>query len=209
MTLTAQQLACTRGERDLFDALDIELHAGDAMRIAGNNGAGKTSLLRILCGLAAPTSGTVFWDGVAIASMREQFCRQLTYLGHLSGIKDDFTAHENVMMACALAGNPVSRNAVYDALERTGLGAQADLPTRVLSQGQKKRVALTRLQFCRATPLWILDEPFAALDQHAQLLLTETLNQHLDNNGMLAYSTHQEMTLRARRNVTLELAAPC
>lgn len=209
MTLKAQQLACTRGERDLFSALDLELTTGEALRIAGNNGAGKTSLLRILCGLAVPTHGAVSWDGFNITSMREQYCRQLTYVGHLNGIKEDFTACENVVMSCAIAGIPVSTNAVYDALARTGLDAVADLPARVLSQGQKKRVTLTRLQFCAGTPLWILDEPFAALDQNAQSQLTETLNQHLDNQGMLIYSTHQEMLLRARRNLTVELKASC
>ena len=209
MTLRAQQLACTRGERALFDGLDVELRRGDAVRIVGNNGSGKTSLLRILCGLSTPTHGSVLWDGVAIASIREQFNRQLTYLGHLNGIKDDLTACENVMLATRLSGNRIDRNAAIAILEQIGLGAQINLPTRVLSQGQKKRVALARLPFCSATPLWILDEPFVALDTDAVQVLVETINQHLDGGGMLAYSTHQEITLNAHRSAALHLNAPC
>ena len=209
MTLRAQQLACTRGERALFDGLDVELRRGDAVRIVGNNGSGKTSLLRILCGLSTPTHGSVLWDGIAIASIREQFNRQLTYLGHLNGIKDDLTACENVMLATRLSGNRIDRNAAIAILEQIGLGAQINLPTRVLSQGQKKRVALARLPFCSATPLWILDEPFVALDTDAVQVLVETINQHLDGGGMLAYSTHQEITLNAHRSAALHLNAPC
>jgi len=209
MTLKAQQLACTRGERALFLALDLELRPGDALRVAGKNGAGKTSLLRILSGLSTPNAGTVNWDGENISRIREQYNRQLTYLGHLPGIKDDLTAGENVMLAVKLSGNRIERKAAALALEQVGLGAQVNLPARVLSQGQKKRVALARLPFCSATPLWISDEPFVALDQDAVHWLTETISQHLSHDGMLAYSTHQEINLRAQRNLTLHLQTPC
>ncbi|MET3106254.1 heme exporter protein A [Oxalobacteraceae bacterium GrIS 2.11] len=209
MTLQAQQLACTRGERVLFDALELELHRGDALRIAGNNGAGKTSLLRILSGLSTPNHGSVTWGGADIYGMRELYHRQITYLGHLNGIKDDFTACENVLMACKLAGMRIERKAVLSVLEQIGLGGQARLPTRVLSQGQKKRVALARLPFCSATPIWILDEPFVALDPDALQLLTTTINQHLENHGMVVYTTHQDVSLAAARNLTINLAASC
>jgi heme exporter protein A len=209
MTLRAQQLACTRGERALFLGLDLELHRGDALRVAGNNGAGKTSLLRILSGLSMPNAGAVSWCGEHISHIREQYNRQLTYLGHLPGIKDDLTACENVLLAVRLSGNRIDRKAAVSALGQVGLGAQINLPTRVLSQGQKKRVALARLPFCCGTPLWILDEPFVALDQDAVQALAETIGQHLDNGGMLAYSTHQEISLRAQRNLTIQLHAPC
>ena len=206
MSLKAQQLACTRGERALFDALDLEVCRGDALRVAGNNGAGKTSLLRILCGLASASHGTVFWDGVNISHMREEYNRQLTYLGHLSGIKDDLTACENVLLSARLSGNRIDRKAASLALENIGLGAQVNLASRVLSQGQKKRVALARLPFCSATPLWILDEPLVALDHEAVLLVTQTMNQHLANAGMLVYTTHQEVGLAAQRNLTINLS---
>jgi len=209
MTLRAQQLACTRGERTLFDGVDFELQQGEALRVVGNNGSGKTSLLRILCGLATPSHGSVLWDGVAIGSNREQFNSQLTYLGHLNGIKDDLTPCENVILATRLSGNRIERKAAISVLEQIGLGGQINLPTRVLSQGQKKRVALARLPFCKTTPLWILDEPFVALDADAVQGLAETINQHLTHGGMLAYSTHQEIALNARRNTVLHLTAPC
>ena len=207
ITLLAQQLACTRGERVLFENLNFELHPGDALRIAGDNGAGKTSLLRMFCGLMTPTQGSIQWMGNPISAIREQFNSQLTYLGHVNGIKDDLTACENVMLATRMSGNRIDRKAAIATLEQIGLGAQINLPARVLSQGQKKRVALARLPFCSARPLWILDEPFVALDSSAVQLLVETINQHLDNNGMLAYSTHQEIALSSQRNVTLQLSA--
>ena len=207
--LQGRALACTRGERTLFDGLDLDLQGGEALRIGGDNGAGKTSLLRILCGLSTPNAGTVSWGGVAIGTMREDFCRQLTYIGHLSGIKDDLSACENLLLSLRLTGKTIERKAAYSALAQMGLDEQADLPTRVLSQGQKKRAALTRLLFSGPTPLWILDEPFAALDQAAQQQLTEIMNRHLDDNGMLIYSTHQEITLSAKNTITLMLREPC
>jgi heme exporter protein A len=206
MTLTAQQLGCTRGERLLFDALDLELYSGDALRVTGNNGAGKTSLLRLLCGLSTPDHGTVCWDGVDIRKMREQYHRQLSYLGHLSGIKDELSACENVLLSTRLSGNRIDRAAALYVLEQIGLGAQANLPARVLSQGQKKRVALARLPFCSYTPLWILDEPFVGLDSDAVQLVTASINRHLEDNGMLIYSTHQEVNLVAQRNASIALS---
>jgi len=209
MTLQARELTCTRGERELFRSVALTLSAGDALRIAGNNGAGKSSLLRILCGLTMPTTGVVSWEGVDIRQSREQYCRQLTYIGHLSGIKDDLTACENVLMSARIAGIRLDQKAALAALERMGLGAQADLPARVLSQGQKKRVALTRLQYANVAPLWILDEPLAALDQDAQQHLTGMLNHHLELRGMLVYTTHSEISLRARKKLTVTLDARC
>lgn len=209
MSLVAQQLACTRGGRELFRLPALHVAAGDALRIAGDNGAGKTSLLRILCGLSSPAHGSLTWQGQEVGRIREQFCRALTYIGHPGAIKDDLSACENVLLAQRLCGNPVTRAQVYAALDQSGLDAVADLPTRVLSQGQKKRVSLTRLQLCSAGLLWILDEPFAALDQSAQLQLTGVLNRHLEKGGMLVYSTHQEMILQAGNNLTLTLGAAC
>jgi heme exporter protein A len=209
MTLWAQQLTCTRGDRVLFDGLDLELHRGDAVRVAGNNGAGKTTLLRILCGLVQPATGAVYWDSENIRSAREQFHNQLVYIGHLSGIKEDLTACENVMLSARLSGNRIDRKAAIVALQEIGLGAQIKLPARVLSQGQKKRVALARLAFCSDRPLWMLDEPLVALDPDAVQSLTTTINHHLANKGMVVYSTHQEWNLVAERNQTVELAGVC
>jgi len=206
MTLQAYQLACTRGERQLFNDINFEIKAGDAMRVAGTNGSGKTSLLRMLCGLAYPAAGEVRWLGRNIRAVREEFGSQLIYLGHANGVKDDLLAWENVVIASTLAGNPVSRDAAYAALEALGLARAADLPTRALSQGQRKRVALARLPLGMQKPLWILDEPFTALDQSAVAELCGTVNRHLAQGGMVIYTTHQEIDLSGQRLLHLDLS---
>ncbi len=206
MTLQAYQLACTRGERQLFNNINFDINAGDAMRVAGTNGSGKTSLLFMLCGLAFPATGEVRWNGRNIRAVREEFGSQLIYLGHANGVKDDLVAWENIVIASTLSGHPVSRDQAYSALEQLGLGRAADLPTRALSQGQRKRVALARLRLGMETPLWILDEPFTALDQSAVLELFCTLNQHLALGGMVIYTTHQEINLSAQRLLCLDLS---
>jgi heme exporter protein A len=205
MTLQAFELVCTRGDRQLFNNVNFEIHPGEALRVAGTNGSGKTSLLRMLCGLASPAAGEVRWSGRNIRSVREEFASQLLYLGHANGVKDDLTAWENVMVAATLSGNRVTRADAYQALDQLGLGRAADLPTRALSQGQRKRVALARLPLGMAAPLWILDEPFTALDHKAVTELCGTLNHHLAHGGMVIYTTHQEIELTARRTQLLDL----
>lgn len=206
MTLQAYQLACTRGERELFYDINFDINAGDAMRVAGINGSGKTSLLRMLCGLAFPVAGEVRWSGRNIRTVREEFGSQMVYLGHANGVKDDLLAWENIVIASTLSGSSVSRDQAYAALEQLGLAQAADLPTRALSQGQRKRVALARLWLCMKTPLWVLDEPFTALDQNAVAQLCGTLNQHLAHGGMVVYTTHQEIELSAQRLLCLDLS---
>ena len=206
MTLQAYQLACTRGERQLFNKINFDINGGDAMRVEGTNGSGKTSLLRMLCGLSLPSEGEVRWNGRHVSKVREEFGSQLIYLGHANGVKDDLIAWENVVIASILSGRPVSRDEAYIALEFLGLNQAADLPTRSLSQGQRKRVALARLQFGMNTPLWILDEPFTALDQKTVSNLCSTLDQHLHHGGMVVYTTHQEISLSPRRMLSLDLS---
>ena len=207
MKLQAHKLACIRGDLQLFSDLNFELQPGDALWVTGANGSGKTSLLRMLCGLSAPAEGEVRWNGRNIRSLREEFCGKLIYLGHLNGVKDDLLAWENLVVAAALAGHPVSSDAAHAALEQLGLGRAADLPTRALSQGQRKRVALARLSLGRSKPLWILDEPFTALDQSAVAALCGTISKHLSGGGMVAYTTHQEIDLSAKRALRLDMNA--
>ncbi len=206
MTLQAHQLACVRGERRLFRGIDFEINAGDALWVVGKNGSGKTSLLRILCGLTQPADGEVRWHGRSIRALREEFCRNLLYLGHDNGVKDDLLAWENIVVASSLSGKPVTQDDAVQALKQLGLGRAINLPTRVLSQGQRKRVALARLQLSTSTPLWILDEPFTALDQHSVSGLCGTINGHLASGGMVIYTTHQEVDLTARRARRLDLS---
>ncbi|WP_208023862.1 cytochrome c biogenesis heme-transporting ATPase CcmA [Duganella aquatilis] len=206
MSLQACQLACMRGGRSLFHGLDFTLEAGDALRVSGANGSGKSSLLRLLCGLSFPSAGEVRWQGRDIRSAREEYGAALLYLGHANGVKDDLLAWENVVVASTLAGRPVSRAQACAALSALGLGPQAHLPTLALSQGQRKRVALARLHLQQEARLWILDEPFAALDTATIAALTVTLERHLAQGGALVYTTHQPVALRAPRMRTLDLS---
>ncbi|MES2297053.1 MAG: cytochrome c biogenesis heme-transporting ATPase CcmA [Pseudomonadota bacterium] len=207
MSLEAKALACTRGSRALFADIDFSLAGGDALRVSGANGSGKTSMLRLLCGLASPAAGQVCWQGKDIRATREQFGAALVYLGHANGVKDDLLAWENVAIGATLAGIALRREQALGALDELGLALAADLPTRALSQGQRKRVALARLQFAVDKPLWILDEPFTALDKSALAALCATLDAHLARGGIVIYTTHQDVALAARRALELDLSA--
>lgn len=205
MTLQAYKLTCIRGDLELFAELGFEVRPGDALWVSGTNGSGKTSLLRMLCGLAAPAEGEVRWSGRNIRSLREEFCSKLIYLGHGNGVKDDLLAWENLVVASTLAGHPVTSDEARMALDQLGLGRAAELPTRALSQGQRKRVALSRLSLGFAMPLWILDEPFTALDKNAVAALCGTISKHLGNGGMVVYTTHQEIDVSAKRMLRLDM----
>jgi heme exporter protein A len=202
--LEAVDLECVRGERQLFESLSFSLSAGTLLRVAGPNGSGKTSLLRILCGLALPAHGVVRWRGEPIGSLREDYHRELTYIGHAPAVKDDLTARENIAILCALGGAPVGRATIDVALDRLGLMRYADLPARHLSQGQRRRVALARLAAGRAK-LWILDEPFTALDTAAVALVVEFLAAHLAAGGVAVITSHQEAALASLTAVVIDL----
>ena len=205
MTLQAHRLACVRGDLQLFADLSFDIRPGDALWVSGANGSGKTSLLRMLCGLAAPAEGEVRWSGRNIRSLRDEFCSKLIYIGHANGVKDDLLAWENLVISTTLAGKPVSEDEAHEALQQLGLGRAADLPTRALSQGQRKRVALARLSLGLGMPLWILDEPFTALDKSAVAALCGTISRHLAGGGMVIYTTHQEIDLSAKRALRLDM----
>ena len=171
--------------------------------MAGANGSGKTSLLRILCGLLPPTRGEVLWQGHPIRGLKEDYARQLVYLGHAPAVKEDLTAAENLAIACRLAGNPQTEDALQEALARFGVPAKRSL-IRQLSQGQRRRAALARLALSRSTPLWLLDEPFTALDSSGVDVLRETLEQHAARGGAVAFTTHQDSGMAAAKVVELD-----
>jgi heme exporter protein A len=188
----------------LFQGLSFELRGGELLRLAGQNGSGKTSLLRILCGLLAPTRGEVRWKDAQISELREDYAVDLVYLGHAPAVKDELSAAENLGIGCRLAGKAVSAQEVAGALERMGL-ARKDVPVKKLSQGQRRRAALARLVLSAAVPLWLLDEPFSALDAAAGKGLEDLIARHVAQGGAVIYTTHQEVGISASR--TIELAA--
>ena len=194
--LEATGLECERGGRVLFRGLSLALKPGELLRIAGANGRGKTSLLRILCGLAAPAAGEVRWRGEAIGSLREEYSRQLVYVGHAPALKDDLTAEENLSIACMLAGNPLEKGEIGPALDR--LEVPRGVFLKRLSQGQRRRALLARLVLSGAQPLWLLDEPFSALDVRAVGIVEQLVAAHLARGGMAIYTSHQESGMAGR-----------
>jgi heme exporter protein A len=183
-------LACIRGDRLLFRDLSFRVKAGSLLWISGSNGSGKTSLLRLLCGLGRPAAGNVFWSGVDIREESEHFQKALIYQGHLNALKDDLAPEENLSLS---PDGTSDRTAVSQCLREHGLGACLGLPVRVLSQGQKRRVALARLSLAGQRPLWILDEPFAALDTAASMSLADLVVKHVRQDGMVVFTSHQDV----------------
>lgn len=199
-------LECRRGSRVLFSGLSFDLQPGQLLHLQGVNGSGKTSLLRILASLSGPESGQVLWQGADIFEEREAYAASLLYLGHQPAVKDDLTVAENLSVACSLAGLEPGFIAMESALEAVGLARRTALPARVLSQGQRRRLALARL-WLDPRPLWILDEPFTALDVHATALLEARLERHLEEGGMVVLTTHQVPSIQAQFLRVVELAA--
>lgn len=195
--LRADGLCCERGERVLFEALDIALAPGDILQIEGANGSGKTSLLRILAGLLAPTDGTLRWRGTDIDTVREVYRAQLVYIGHKDGLKAELTARENLAFGLALSGRAPSQP-IDAALDTLCLSAHVDTPIGQLSAGQRRRVALARVLIVPAS-LWLLDEPFTALDRTGIAQIESLLRSHAQRGGMAIVSTHHALQLPCRR----------
>lgn len=205
--LQVQGLMCEKGDRPLFRDVSFRLCRGHLLRIQGANGAGKTTLLRALCGLNAPAAGDVLWCGESISRLREEYGRNLLYIGHAAALKDDLTAVENLMVGAVMAGAPVSRKQAADALGELGLRGREDLPARALSQGQRRRVGLARMLLPSAPVLWVLDEPFTALDGKAVSHLAKIVGAHVSQGGGVVYTTHQEVDVNPERLRVLTLAA--
>jgi heme exporter protein A len=190
--LEVNDLACERGDHRLFSGLNFRLESGELMQVQGPNGSGKTTLLRTLCGFMQPVQGAVLWCGQDIAEWDDDYHAAMCYLGHHNAIKDELSALENLQMSAGLAGYSVDDTEAVRALRRMGLQRREHLPVRVLSQGQRRRVALARLLVGDAK-LWILDEPLTALDVGAVGLIQELIGEHLSNGGMTIFTTHQPL----------------
>lgn len=184
-----------RGRRRLFGGLNFAVRGGSVLQVTGANGSGKTSLLRILCGLLSPVCGKVRWHGGDIRSLREEYWQQLLYIGHAHAVKGELTALENLVVSCTLVGVNVSREQALEALSRLGLAGYEALPVKILSRGQQRRVALSRLVLSEKIPLWILDEPFDALDAGAVDCVRLLIAQHLARGGAVVLTTHQEIRI--------------
>ncbi|HKW36231.1 MAG TPA: cytochrome c biogenesis heme-transporting ATPase CcmA [Burkholderiales bacterium] len=206
-SLEAVSLRCARGERTLFDGLNFKLGAGELLRVGGPNGSGKTTLLRIACGLLEPDSGEVRWGGEDILGLKEEFWTHLLYIGHTNALKNDLSASENLGVACALSGLVVDKRQIAAALGRLGLKGRENLPVRVLSQGQRRRAALARLALSERAALWILDEPFTALDAAAIEDVRNLIGGHAARGGAVMYTTHHEASIAAGTSRRIDLGA--
>ncbi|QAA93161.1 cytochrome c biogenesis heme-transporting ATPase CcmA [Pollutimonas thiosulfatoxidans] len=195
--LEAINLDCVRGERRLFHNLCFRLKTGECLLVRGENGSGKTSLLRMLVGLTAPADGAVHWQGSPIKKLGDEYRRELLYCGHPLGLKDDLTAAENLISGMALAEESVTQDAVREALRQAGLQGREHLSVRALSQGQKRRVNLAKI-LLQKRALWVLDEPLTALDTQASQWVMGEIDRHLSHGGIAVLTTHQDIVLAGK-----------
>ncbi|MCE2571486.1 cytochrome c biogenesis heme-transporting ATPase CcmA [Motilimonas eburnea] len=204
--LEAKSLSCVREDRLLFEDLNLTVAPGQIIQVEGPNGVGKTSLFRLLVGLMSPYHGQVFWQGQAILDDRERFQRALLYLGHHSGVKPELSALENVYFYQQMF-EPDFQGDLYAILAQVGLVGLEDIPAAQLSAGQQRRVALARLWISTAT-LWILDEPFTAIDKNGVKVLEQLFVEHAKRGGMILLTTHQDLALPSDAFSKLTMVKP-
>ena len=202
--LEVKNLECVRGARRLFKDLNFSASPGELIELRGANGSGKTSLLRIICGLAAPESGEVLWQKKPIRALREEYYARVAYLAHQNGLKDELSPIENLRISSGVAGQNLTKEEAQRILSSVGLSDQANIPTRSLSAGQRRRVGLARLLASKAT-LWLLDEVLTSLDEAAIEMARRSITEHLRSQGIVIVATHQDLNLSKERCRRLEL----
>ncbi len=190
--LKVEAVTCIKQERCLFDNLNFDLAAGKIMQLEGPNGAGKTSLLRILAGFTIPESGNLYWFNENINQVKEEFLAELLFIGHKTGVNTQLNAIENIQYWQDIQGYVKSVD-YYELLANLGLVGLEDVPVRMLSAGQQRRVALARLWISNAK-LWMLDEPFTAVDKKGVILLQQQFKQQLNRGGSIILTSHQDLT---------------
>ncbi len=190
--LRASGLECVRGGRRLFSGISFDLAGGTLLQVQGANGSGKTSLLRIVCGLLPPDGGDIAWNARSVHELGEEYRANLAYIGHLNSIKEELDPAENLRYATRIAGVSATPAEIDDALQSFGL-AGVRLPCKLLSQGQKRRAALARLKLSGARPLWVLDEPFSALDAGGVTVTRSLMEAHLAAGAAVIFTTHEQV----------------
>ncbi len=187
--LRAQNLECIRNDMELFSGLDLSVQGGELLQVVGPNGSGKTSLLRIVCGLAVANEGSVYWNDKNIQEFNAEYLKEICYVGYHNGIKAYLSPLENLNIARVMTV-PCEDVSPSQALKRFGLTGYEDIPVRKLSSGQRRRVALSRLLLTQAR-LWVLDEPFTALDDNGKQIIRNMIESHVNDGGMLILASHE------------------
>lgn len=187
----ARAINAWRGDRHILRDVSFAIRPGEFLKVTGPNGVGKTTLLRVICGLLPAETGDIFWRGQSVRGRRDEFNSEMSYLGHLNSLKADLTARENLKFLAGLRES-LTADDVDAALDRVGILSRGDLPARSLSAGQKRRLALARLVLARA-PFWILDEPVTNLDTAGIQLVEELIHEHVSAGGLAIAAAHQRL----------------